>query len=170
MNMIKNEIKTKNGTATFIWHPDTILENVLMSQVYGFCLINNDQIVLVQAKEEAHFSLPGGAIEAGETAEGALIREFREEVQFIPIDIKLLGSQEVIERDLNGNIFKHHQQIRFFCRPDKIEEFVPEKDGWEIVKRIFVQFKEVSKYIHWVETSTGKAQFEYFLQLTKLIN
>lgn len=168
MDLITSEIKTESGTATFIWHPDIILEDIPATQTYGFCLTNDNKVVLVRDKDKTTFSLPGGGVEKGETPRETLIREFHEEVQFTPVDIKLMGSQEVIEKDLNGNVIKHSQHVRFFCRPDKIEDFIPEKDGWEIVERIFVEPKEMSKYIHWINTPGGQAQFDYFLHLAKL--
>jgi len=168
MDLITSEIKTENGTATFIWHPDIILDDVLATQTYGFCLTDDNKVVLVRDRAKTTFSLPGGGVEKGETPRETLIREFHEEAEFTPIDIKLMGSQEVIERDFDGNVIKHSQHVRFFCRPDKIKDFISEKDGWEIIERIFVKPNEVAKYIHWIETPGGKAQFEYFLQLAKL--
>lgn len=166
-NQIKEEVKTGGGNAVFIWHPDKILKKLPNTQVYGFCLTPDKLVPLVRDKGETRFTLPGGGVEEGENAEEALIREFIEEAQFKPGNVKLLGSVEVIEKDDAGNIIKHHQQIRFFCQTDIIEEFVPGKDGWEIAERIFVRPEDLPRYIHWLKYPTGKAQFEYFLQITK---
>lgn len=164
---IKEDVATKNGTATFIWHQDQILNNLPCGQVYGFCLTQDGLLALVRDKGETRFTLPGGGVEEGESAEEALVREFLEEAQFRPLNIKLLGSLEVIEKYADGNLLRHHQQLRFICRADKIEEFVPGKDGWEIAERIFVRPQDLPQYIHWIKFPTGKAQFEHFLQTAR---
>ncbi len=151
---------TEKGKTTYVWRPGQIIADLPTSQIYGFCVNTEGLVTLVRDKGEKRFTLPGGRLDGKEDPEDALIREFREEAQFTPIDIKLLGVVEVIEKDQNGTIIKHHQQARFVCRPDKIEEFVPEKDDWETVERIFVPPAELKNYIHWLKSNTGVAQYE----------
>lgn len=164
---IAEEVKTKDGTVKFIWHPDKILDGVPCSQVYGFCSTAKGLVALVRDKDESRFTLPGGRVESGESADNALVREFIEEVQFRPESIKLLGSVEVLEADSVGNIIKRHQQVRFVCRPGEIKDFVSGKDGWETVERIFVPAEDLVNYLHWLRYPTGKAQFEHFIKLSK---
>jgi NUDIX domain len=56
------------------WYPppDTI------TQSYGFCFTPDGLVVLVQAHDD-FWNLPGGQLEAGETARDALVREVAEE-------------------------------------------------------------------------------------------
>ena len=124
-------------------------------------------MALVRDKYESRFTLPGGGIEPEETPKDALVREFIEEAQFQPKNIRLLGSLEVIEKDNLGNIVKRYQQVRFVCRSGKIKEFVPEKDGWETVERIFVPANKLGLYLKWLKYPTGKAQFKKFMEYNK---
>lgn len=84
-------------------------------------------------------------------------------MQFEPQDIELLGSLEVNVKDKSGKTTDHHQQVRFVCKTDDPGKFVPEKDGWETVERIFVDPKELPNYIDWLQYPTGKIQYQEFL-------
>ena len=59
---------------------------------------------------EGLYSLPGGAVEIGETLGEAALRELREEVGVEARLIGLIGPVEFIERDAKGHI-KHHVVI-----------------------------------------------------------
>lgn len=161
-NTWSDTVKTDDGEIVFTWHPKVILDGVRAHQVYGFCM-NKNKVVLGRDKDETRFTLPGGRVDPGENAKEALVREFREEVQFEPQDIELLGSLEVNVKDKSGKSTNHHQQVRFVCRIDDPGEFVPEKDGWETVERIFVDPKELPNYIDWLHYPTGKIQYQEFL-------
>lgn len=161
-NTWSDTVKTDDGEIVFTWHPKEILDDIKEHQVYGFCM-NKGKVVLGRDKDETRFTLPGGRINPGENAKEALIREFREEVQFEPQDIELLGSLEVNVKDKSGKSTDHHQQVRFVCRIEDPGEFVPEKNGWETVERIFVDPKELPNYIDWLHYPTGKIQYREFL-------
>ena len=112
------EIKEKDDhKITYVWHPGIIPEGIPVQQVYGFCSTEDNLVALVREKDDARYTLPGGGVEKGETALEALCREFMEEVQFAPEDIRLLGSLEVISPGAEGDIQKHnlqqkHQNVR----------------------------------------------------------
>lgn len=165
--LVSEEVATGNGKATFIWRPGEIIDGISVSQIYGFCVTVDGLVALVRDKDEKRFTLPGGRLEAGEDSSAGLMREFIEEAQFEPKNIRLLGSVEVIETDTAGSVIKHHQQARFVCEPGEIREFIPEKDGWETVERIFVPPKELKSYIHWLSYPTGTAQYEAFMKSLK---
>lgn len=158
--MKTDSIKTEDGGITFTWHSNKILDGVRIFQVYGFCFNKDGKVILTRDKDETRFTLPGGHVDEGESAVGALVREFKEEAQFTPKNIELLGSLEVLVKDNNLNIIDHHQQARFICRIDNPGDFIPEKNGQETVERIFVDLKELPKYLEWIAYPTGKAQFE----------
>lgn len=46
----------------------------------GLCLMQGGKVLLARSKGDAHFQIPGGKIEPGETDIGALVRETREEL------------------------------------------------------------------------------------------
>jgi len=153
-----------SNKTTFTWHSNKILNNVKPFQVYGFCLNKNNLIVLVRDKGESRFTLPGGKIDNNESPLQALIREFKEEAQFTPKKIELLGSLEVQIKDKNSKTIDHHQQIRFICHIKNLGPFIPEKDGWETVERIFVKPQNLPDYLEWIAYPTGKIQFKELLK------
>ena len=71
-----------------------------------------------RGKEPAlgEWSLPGGAVEVGETLEEALHRELREETG---IEVEILGLSAFLERifpDAEGKISYHYVLLDFLCR------------------------------------------------------
>lgn len=163
-NLITSTVKMDNDNVTFTWHPGVILENVKLRNIYGFCVNKDKKVALVRDKDEARFTLPGGGVQEGETGVQALNREFMEEAQFYPQNIKLLGSLEVVRTDQGGNIVDHQQQARFICSIDDPGDHIPEKDGWETVERIFVEIEDLPKYLEWIIYPTGKAVYDEFLK------
>lgn len=161
---IKDIVKTNDSEVIFLWHSGKTVSDLGSSQVYGFCLNNDGEVCLVRDKGEIRFTLPGGHINTGETAEQALIREFEEEAQFHPEEIKLLGALEVKVVDKNSQLIDHHQQVRFICKVSNVSDFTPGKDGWEIEERIFVDPNKLPEYIEWMSHPTGRAQLEDFLK------
>ncbi len=162
--IITSSVKMDNDNVDFSWYPGIIMEGVKLRNIYGFCVNKNNKVALVRDKGETRFTLPGGGVQEGESGIEALNREFIEEVQFYPQNIKLLGSLEVVRTDPSGNIIDHQQQVRFVCSIDKPGKFIPEKDGWETVERIFVSVEDLSKYLEWIAYSTGKAIYDEFLK------
>ncbi len=62
------------------------------------------------------YSLPGGAVEAGETLIEALAREIREELSLEIEPIALLGFREAIMRDADGRVERHFVILPFAAR------------------------------------------------------
>lgn len=153
-----------NQKVTFIWHPDELLDlnQFKATQVYGFCVTKDKLVCLVRDKGEERFTLPGGGIDGEEHPEKALIREFMEEAQFNISEVKLLGSLEVIVEE-NGQEIERTQQVRYICEPENIEEFIPNKDGWETEQRIFVHLMDIPNYVKWIRYPSGKEVFDTLL-------
>jgi len=133
-----------------------------VQQVYGFCNTVDNLVVLVREKGDDHFTPPGGGSEKKETAVETLHREFLEEAQFIPQDVRLLGSLEVINPGAQDEIQKHNLQVRFVCKIGKLENFIPLRDN-ETEQRIFVYYKDLPEYIGFIKKYTsGKIQYDMY--------
>ena len=85
----------------------------------GAILLNRDRILMAQRGKEplkGLWSLPGGALETGESLADAVRREVREETG---LEIRPLGVLEVFERilrDTNGEPEYHYVLIDYLCR------------------------------------------------------
>ena len=62
------------------------------------------------------YTLPGGAVEAGETLMQAVAREVREETSLDVEPVALAGNREVIARDAQGRVERHFVILCFAAR------------------------------------------------------
>jgi 8-oxo-dGTP diphosphatase len=62
------------------------------------------------------YTLPGGAVETGETLTDAVRREVREETQLDVEPVALAGHREVIVRDAQGGVERHFVILSFAAR------------------------------------------------------
>jgi 8-oxo-dGTP diphosphatase len=62
------------------------------------------------------YTLPGGAVELGETLQDAVMREVREETQLEIEPVGLAGQRDVIVRDAQGRIERHFVILCFAAR------------------------------------------------------
>ena len=152
---------------TYIWHDGIELQDIPVHQVYVFAYTGDDQAVLVRDFDESRYTLPGGKVENGETSLVAAKRELFEEAQLSGGHYVLLGSLEVKVYDATGKLLDWHQQVRFACRVEKNEQFIPRKDGFETIERRYVPFEVLKQYIEWLTTDDGGAQYAAFLSATK---
>lgn len=145
-----------------MWHKSRILTDIKVLQAYVLATTPDKKILLVRDHDEERFTLPGGAIEAGETPEEGILRELQEEAQVKGHGLTLLGCIEVKQFDDSGKLIDHHQQVRYACTIDEMDEFIPRKDGFETVERITVEADELGKYIHWLQKPNGKALLDAY--------
>jgi ADP-ribose pyrophosphatase YjhB (NUDIX family) len=84
-------------------------------------LFRGESVLLIlrgEGPSEGLWSLPGGAIEMGETAEDAARREVEEETGLIAHIEGLAGVYDVIDRDEDGEVVLHYVIATYFGRAD----------------------------------------------------
>jgi ADP-ribose pyrophosphatase YjhB (NUDIX family) len=84
-------------------------------------LFRGEAVLLIErggGPSEGLWSLPGGSIEAGETAEDAARREVREETGLIAHISGLAGVYDIIDRDNDGAVVLHYVIATYFGRAD----------------------------------------------------
>jgi mutator protein MutT len=88
----------------------------------GALIIHENKVLLARRAKhpfKREWSVPGGAVEVGETVEEAVRREVREETG-IEVEITAVaGIYDRICRDADGQIEYHYVLIDYLCRPMK---------------------------------------------------
>jgi ADP-ribose pyrophosphatase YjhB (NUDIX family) len=85
----------------------------------GAILIRRDRILMAQRGKEplkGWWSLPGGALETGESLKDAVCREAREETGLEIRPLRVFEIFERIMRDANGQAEYHYVLIDYICR------------------------------------------------------
>jgi len=86
----------------------------------GAVVVDGERVLVVKRGHEPlkdEWSLPGGAVELGETLETAIAREVREETG---LDIEVGPIVDVLDRlryDTDGRVKYHYVLVDFLCRP-----------------------------------------------------
>ncbi len=77
------------------------------------------QVLLIRRGQEplkGEWSLPGGAIELGETLEEAICREVLEETGLVVETVDVVQAFDRISRDAEGRVRYHYVLVDFLCR------------------------------------------------------
>jgi 8-oxo-dGTP diphosphatase len=85
----------------------------------GAIIIDDCRVVLVKRTQMpmlGEWSIPGGAVELGETVCEAVIREAREETGLDVEPMVLLGVFDRVIRDENGSVLYHYVLVDYYCR------------------------------------------------------
>jgi 8-oxo-dGTP diphosphatase len=85
----------------------------------GAVILERDRVLLVQrahAPLKGEWSLPGGALELGETLEDGIRREVFEETGLIVEPLSIIKVFDRITRDEEGRIQFHYVLVDYLCR------------------------------------------------------
>ena len=86
----------------------------------GAVVIRDGHVLLVQRAQEplsGKWTLPGGAVELGETLEEAVVRELREETGLEVRVLELIEAFERMARDDNDRLRYHYVLLDYLCVP-----------------------------------------------------
>lgn len=86
----------------------------------GGVVLRDGRVLLVQRASEplaGQWSLPGGAVELGETLEEAVVRELKEETGLAVRVVELVEAFERIIRDDAGRPRYHYVLLDYLCEP-----------------------------------------------------
>ncbi|MBA3914552.1 MAG: NUDIX hydrolase [Acidobacteriales bacterium] len=84
----------------------------------GAIIIRDGNILLIRRNQEplkGQWSLPGGAVELGETLEEAIIREVLEETSLMIRPLQIIKTLDRIERNHDNRVRFHYVLIDFLC-------------------------------------------------------
>jgi len=141
----------------------TPFEGVPWSGCHAFLYNEKGEICIVKAvdaERKDEWQLPGGGREEGESPEQCLAREIKEEVDCDVEDIEFMVATFADAYDDNGaeiNLIEkgRGQNYKYICKATNIGEFVPNKNGFEIIDRKFVSLEKLPEYITYLEKATN---------------
>jgi len=122
-------------------NPSKDLDGKILQGVHAYCFYK-DQLVIVYAKEKGYWTPPGGGIESGESFEGAVIREVKEETNMKVMHHEFIGYQDIYE--LNRIV----RQTRSFCIVEPLGDFITDPDG-DITEIKLIDPKDYKQYFDW---------------------
>ncbi len=111
--------------------------------VHGLCFCG-DKLVIVKNGEKGYWTPPGGAVEPGETAEQATIREIKEESNMRVIKHRFIGCQDIYEPTHIST------QTRSVCIVEPYGPFVSDPDG-DITEIKLIDPADLDEYLNWGE-------------------
>jgi len=85
----------------------------------GAVIVDGERVLLVKRAHEplkGEWSLPGGAVEVGESLEAALVREVREETRLDVVVGPVVEVLDRIGRDASDRVEYHYVIVDYLCR------------------------------------------------------
>lgn len=111
----------------------------------GAVIVHEDRVVLVKRRYEplaGRWSIPGGAVETGETLEACVAREMAEETGFV-VDVgPVIEVVDRITHDEAGRVVYHFVLIDYLCRPVGGEL----RAGSDVAEAVLVEPSELAQY------------------------
>jgi mutator protein MutT len=111
----------------------------------GGIIVHEGRVVLVKRRFEplaGQWSIPGGAVETGETLEACLIREMAEETGFV---VEVGPVVEVLDRithDDDGRVLYHFVLVDYLCWPVGGEL----RAGSDVAEAVLAERSELAQY------------------------
>lgn len=135
----------------YTWIPTSNIDKYQpITQVYGVCVNNNNEVLICREPQHLEWGLPGGTPEGNETPIQTLERELMEKVDVTVTDIEPIGIQQVnLPNNPNKNEGDVFYQVRYFC---KVKELLPQTldpDTGLLYDRKFIPISELNNYLKW---------------------
>jgi 8-oxo-dGTP diphosphatase len=129
----------------------------------GAVVFDADCVLLVRrakAPLAGEWSLPGGAVELGETLEEAIGREVAEETGLRVMPLQVLKAFDHIERDGEGRIRFHYVLVDFLCRIERLAEN-DDAAGSEQATKTILNFGSDVSDARWVQVKDLRTTAEF---------
>jgi ADP-ribose pyrophosphatase YjhB (NUDIX family) len=111
----------------------------------GGVIVHEGRVVLVKRRYEplaGQWSIPGGAVEAGEALEACVTREMAEETGFLVEVGPVIEVLDRITRDDEGRVLYHFVLIDYLCWPIGGEL----RAGSDVAEAVLVEPSELPQY------------------------
>jgi 8-oxo-dGTP diphosphatase len=111
----------------------------------GGVIVHDGRVVLVKRRFEplaGQWSIPGGAVETGETLEACVVREMGEETGFVVEVGPVVEVLDRITRDDEGRVVYHFVLIDYLCRPVGGEL----RAGSDVAEAVLAEPYELAQY------------------------
>lgn len=142
---IKSTITDSAGNVFDLTYQDTEDDEGLggrtVKGVHAYCFYK-DKLLVVYSHKSGEWTPPGGGVEAGESVAEAVTREVQEESNMNVLAQRLIGFQDISERDLVVT------QTRSVCLVEPYGPFISDPDG-DITEIRLIDPKDYKEYFDW---------------------
>jgi 8-oxo-dGTP diphosphatase len=111
----------------------------------GAVIVREGRVVLVKRRFEplaGHWSIPGGAVEVGESLESCVTREMAEETGYVVEVGPVIEVLDRITRDESGRVLYHFVLIDYLCWPIGGEL----RAGSDVAEAVLAEASELAQY------------------------